>query len=359
MKVENLNNPAPCHVNDDLIQLVERGYQAHGTDLVKTSSCSQNDPRRCVVFFFLFRSSSMETAIVQLCLQWCFNNGSSPMSSVTVRSVSRAQSPDGSAVDVVDGAASRRSSIGNRSVCAFYNARKQRSASETAAWSSCRAVILGIVEMQRRWSAHTSASGWPFSRWAVVEDGRSVLIRLEIGVRIWRRPGVGVALLSCFAQPAFLTATLLGLCRASPWRQISRSTLLSDLELFRSSALIDEKLAANFYYTDCVSISLGDSIWQRLRLGYTRHPCSSHLSWHIEMKLSLMSVKNYPRQCRCRVDEQMVKLQSGLRSPFVALASRTLRSSGRFNSRKPEPSAVYKSTSVAKVDEAKVIMASR
>ncbi|OUC48112.1 hypothetical protein D917_06410 [Trichinella nativa] len=45
----------------------------------------------------------------------------------------------------------------------FNNARKQRSASETAAWSSCRAVILGIVEMQRRWSAHTSASGWPCS----------------------------------------------------------------------------------------------------------------------------------------------------------------------------------------------------
>ncbi|KAL1286057.1 Spectrin beta chain,non-erythrocytic [Trichinella pseudospiralis] len=63
----------------------------------------------------------------------------------------------------------RRSSIGNRSVCAFYNARKQRSASETAAWSSCRAVILGIVEMQRRWSAHTSASGWPFSICPVVD----------------------------------------------------------------------------------------------------------------------------------------------------------------------------------------------
>ncbi|XP_003374261.1 conserved hypothetical protein [Trichinella spiralis] len=53
--------------------------------------------------------------------------------------------------------------------------------------------------------------------------------------------------------------------------------------------------------TDCVSNSAGDSTWQRLRLGYTRRPCSSHPSWHIEMQLSLMSVKNYPdRQCRCQ-----------------------------------------------------------
>ncbi|OUC48113.1 hypothetical protein D917_06411 [Trichinella nativa] len=70
--------------------------------------------------------------------------------------------------------------------------------------------------------------------------------------------------------------------------------------LVSSSALIDEKLAANFYtvfhlnflfsfrisYTDCVSNSAGDSTWQRLRLGYTRRPCSSHPNWHVLCILS-------------------------------------------------------------------------
>ncbi|KRX14907.1 hypothetical protein T07_1499 [Trichinella nelsoni] len=138
----------------------------------------------------------------------------------------------------------------------FNNARKQRSASETAAWSSCRAVILGIVEMQRRWSAHTSASGWPcIGGWAV-DDGRSDLAPSRCGRRIvvmlWS-PSVHLpaAVTDCH-DPLDMDGSIICLLISSTGvldSYIARLVSCVSMEADKSSALIDEKLAANFYTT--------------------------------------------------------------------------------------------------------------
>ncbi|KRY30811.1 hypothetical protein T01_2163 [Trichinella spiralis] len=131
-----------------------------------------------------------------------------------------------------------------------------RSASETAAWSSCRAVILGIVEMQRRWSAHTSASGWPcIGGWAV-DDGRSDLAPSRCGRRIvvmlWS-PSVHLpaAVTDCH-DPLDMDGSIICLLISSTGvldSYIARLVSCVSMEADKSSALIDEKLAANFYTT--------------------------------------------------------------------------------------------------------------
>ncbi|KRY83363.1 hypothetical protein T4D_12242 [Trichinella pseudospiralis] len=272
----------------------------------------------------------------------------------------------------------RRSSIGNRSVCAFYNARKQRSASETAAWSSCRAVILGIVEMQRRWSAHTSASGWPFSICPVVDRNlenvqlKQISIAAHCGcLDIWHGPRdlapsrcgrrivvmlwspsvhLPASVTDCH-DPLDMDGSIICLLISSTGvldSYIARLVSCVSMELDKSSALIDEKLAANFYYTDCVSNSLGETALGKGRLSSFR---ADGQAARVDSEVALCGIGV---EDAARVKKSTIIALSIFAGLNCFPTTNAQKGQVGLIPRKFEPTASCKSTSVAKkVDEAK------